>query len=223
MKPISFFIVILIIFSACKKENKENQPGDPVKSYVNTVAGSKWIYHEVNASTGTAVESDYSVTSLAKDTTIDTKKYHIYTYSYGGSKYLNQSNSDYYEYDSLNGYLGKSVERLYLKANLPLNGTWSQDVSVPVTMGITINVKLNNQIKEKGEKTVNGTTYSDVIHVKSTLTSTDIPADKLTSGIDSYFAPGYGMIENHTVIDVDYMGINNHVDIQTTLKSAILN
>lgn len=223
MKQLSFFIVILVIFAACKKDNGGEKPVDPIKSYVNTEVGSTWLYHELDASTGSNIESDYSVTSLGKDTIIETKKYHIYSYSYGGNKYLHQSNTDYFEYDSLNGYLGNPVQRLYLKSNLSVNGAWSQSFSIPVTMGITINAKLNNQIKDKGERIVNGITYSDVIHVKSTITSPDIPADKLISDIDSYFSPGYGLIENHTVINLDYMGISNHVDVLTTLQSATLN
>lgn len=223
MKYLSAFVIIFLTISSCKKDNNDDQPQVPDIIYMNQAAGSTWNYRETNASDGPTVTSDYLITATAKDTSIENKSYHVYSYSYGGSKYLNRTNSDYYEYDSLNGYLGKAIERLYLRSNLNINGTWSQASSVMIpNTAFSVNVKLNNQIIDKNDRTVNGTLYTGVIHVRSTITSTDIPANNLQSAIDSYFAPKVGLIENSTLIDLDYLGIKSHIDVKTILTSSVL-
>lgn len=221
-----YLFAAMLIFSSCKKNDpKDDQTPDPQETYLNTTAGSTWTYHETNNS-GATSESDYTLTSTAKDTTINNKAYHIYDYSFGGSQYLNISGHSYYQYDSLPGGLGQIFERLYLKDDAALGATWSQDVSVPVPVGgipINITVKINNKIEEKGQsRTVNGVVYNDVIHVSTTISSAAIPSASLQSDIHSYFAKKYGMIESSSDISLDFMGITQAVSITTKLTSATL-
>lgn len=220
-----FFIATIIVISSCgKRDTTPTNPPPSDDTYINTNTGSSWTYHEVDSSTATPQNSDYTVTSTSADTTINSKKYHIYSYSYGGSEYLNLSGHDYYQFDSIPGGLGQVIERLYLKDNLAVNTTWSQNFSVNITgIPFAIQGTLTNKIVETGiSKMVNGTNYTSVIHVSTTISSTAIPASDFTSSIDSYYAPNYGLIENSTLVNLDYPGLTENVNIKTQLMSSVL-
>ncbi|MEO6837762.1 MAG: hypothetical protein ABI185_05200 [Ginsengibacter sp.] len=218
------FIATAIISSCSKKDSTTNPT--PTVTYINSNSGSSWTYNEVDSSTATPKNSNYTVSSTSTDTTINTKKYHIYSYSYGGSEYLNLSGSDYYQFDSVPGGLGQVIERLYLKDNLAVNSTWSQNFSVSMNVGgipFSIPVTLANQIRDTGiSRMVNGINYTGVIHVSTTISSSSIPAADLTSSIDSYYAPNYGLIENSTLVKLNYLGVSENVNIKTQLVSSIL-
>lgn len=212
----------LLLLSSCTKE--KSSPKDPEEKtiYTNITSGSTWVYQEINKSGAIPVQSDYSLTSTSRDTTINTKSYHIYTFSYGGSRYLNLSVKDYYEFGNIPGAGTKSFERLYLKSGVSVGTTWSQSESLEIE-GIQIPIKLNNTIVNISlVKEVQGKSYNKVIHVKSTITSDLIPAASLTTDINSYYAPNYGLIENTSKLNLDYLGMVEKVDITTTLKSADL-
>lgn len=216
-------LVIVIAFIGCKKDNSDAPTSNYI--YLNTKPASTWTYHEVNNSTGTTQISDYTITSSSNDSSINGRNYHVYHYSYGGSQYLSKTNNNYYEYDPIPGGFGEAVERWYLTDNTSKGASWTQDFSI-VVPGFPLGkvpVKVSNTIAEKDiERTVSGITYKNVIHVKTTISSSLIPESGITSEIDSYFAPDYGLIENSTVVDVDYMGIVQKVNIKTTLSSADL-
>jgi hypothetical protein len=217
-------IATTLFFAACDKkdDSNSNPPGTP-DTYINTNSSSTWTYHEDNSSSGTTIGSDYTVTSTSRDTSIGSRKYHVYSFSYGGSRYLNISWHDYYQFDSIPVGNGITVERLYLKDDATVGTSWEQasDITVP-GVPIPIPLKITNNITEKGiTRTVKGMEYKDVIHVSSSLSSPLITSG-FTSTIDSYFAPKYGLIENSTKVDLDYMGIVQKVDLKTQLVSADL-
>jgi hypothetical protein len=228
MKTSSIAWLFLLVLAAGCSKNSSNPNPTPIptsNSYINANAGSSWNYHEVNSSSGTPVATDYTVTSSSMDTTVNNHKYHIYTYSYGGSEYLMVSGHDYFQFDSLPGGLGAGVfERNYLNDALDVNGTWSQNLSVTIpNFPLPVPVTITNTIKEKGiSRNVNGTNYTNVIHVSTAITSAAIPASGLTSTIDSYYAPNYGLIENSTTISLNYLGITQNVNMQTKLVSSQL-
>lgn len=216
-------IATALFFAACDKkdDSNPNPPGTP-DTYINTNQNSTWTYHEDNSSSGTTIGSDYTVASTNKDTTIGSRKYHVYSFSYGGSKYLNISGHEYYQFDSIPVGNGITVERLYLKDDAAVGASWEQqsDITVP-GVPIPIPLKITNTITDKGTRTVKGVEYKDVIHVSSSLSSPLITSG-FTSSIDSYFAPKYGLIENTTKVDLDYMEIVQKVDLSTQLVSAVL-
>lgn len=224
MNKKKLFIIVTVLFMAgcSKKDNPDQKPPQP-DVYINTNAGSTWTYHEDNSSNGTAIGSDYTVTSTSTDTSIGSRKYHVYSYSYGGSRYLNISRHDYYQFDSIPVGNGITVERLYLKDDAAVGASWDQQKNITVPgVPIPIPLKITNNIAEKGiKKTVNGVEYTDVIHVSSSISSPLITSG-FTSSIDSYFAPKYGLIENITKVDLDYMGLVQNVDLTTQLVSATL-
>lgn len=223
-KNLMFFIAAALIAS-CGKDNT-NSP-DPGKTgpYINITAGSSWTYHEVNSSGATPTSADYIITSTSNDTTINSKKYHVYNYSYGGSQYLNLSGNDYYQFDTIPGGGGGNVERLYLKDNAAAGTTWSQNFTLIIPgVPIPIPLTVTNKIVEKDiSRTINNISYSHVIHVSTSLSSALItPASALTSSIDSYYANNYGLVENTTIVHLDFQGLTKNINIKTQLTSAVL-
>jgi len=223
MKTSLVFLALLFIFSSCKKDNapKDNPSNE---TYVNTNAGSTWTYRQTDMADNNST-SDYTITSTANDTTIDSRKYHVYTYSYGGSKYLGIEGHDYYQYDSIPITGGVNIQRLYLKDNAAKDDTWKQDFNLQIQelQGATIQLTVQNKVVEKGiTKTVNGKDYSNVYHVSTSLSSSAIPSTALASTIDSYYAPGYGLIENTTQVELNYLGFVKEVNFKTELTSADL-
>lgn len=212
----------LFLFSSCKKEKSTTETPGENKNYINIAAGSSWQYLEINSTGAVPVQSEYKITSTSSDTTINGKAYHIYSLSYGGSRYLNLSGKDYYEFDTIPGDGIKSFERLYLKSGVSVGTSWSQSENLVVD-GIPIPLKLTNTIVSNTlVKEVQGKSYDKVIHVKTTISSDLIPAASLTSDINSFYAPNYGLIENTSKLNLDYLGVKEKIDISTTLKSADL-
>jgi hypothetical protein len=223
MKTSLVFLALLFIFSSCKKDDapKDNPSNE---TYVNTNAGSTWTYRQTDMANNNST-SEYTITSTANDTTIDSRKYHVYTYSYGGSGYLGIEGHEYYQYDSIPITGGVNIQRLYLKDNAAKDDTWKQDFNLQIQelQGATIQLTVQNKVVEKGiTKTVNGKEYSNVYHVSTSLSSSAIPSTALASTIDSYYAPGYGLIENTTQVELNYLGLVKQVNFKTELTSADL-
>ena len=221
MKTTFLLFGVILAFSACQKNNTAASVSTDV--YINTSAGSSWSYLQTDL-TNTNAPSNYTVTSTANDTTINSRKYHVFSYSYGGSEYLGVSGNDYYQYDSIPISGGINIERLYLKDNASTGAAWDQNFSLTIP-GIPVAVPLtvSNKIVEKGiDRTENGKAYSNVIHVSTTLSSALIPSSSLISSIDSYYAPKYGLIENTTVIQLNYLGLAENINVKTQLMSSSL-
>jgi hypothetical protein len=76
-------------------------------------------------------------------------------------------------------------------------------------------------IAEKGiSRNVNGKSYTDVIHVSTSIASSLIPAASLTTSINSYYAKKYGLIENTSIISLNYLSIVANINVETKLVSA---
>ncbi|HEY5369297.1 MAG TPA: hypothetical protein VIJ75_09920 [Hanamia sp.] len=217
-----FFFIVAALVSSCGKKEDTNSSNPTTVSYINTNAGSSWTYHELDSSSSTPKSSDYTVTSTPNDTTINSKTYHVYSYSYGGSQYLNLTGNNYYQFDSVPINGGGSVERIYLEDNLAVGGTWSQPFTLTI-QHIPVPLTVTNKVAEKlTSLVVNNITYNNVVHVSSSISSSFIPAASLTSSIDSYYAENFGLIKNNTLVNLNYMGFNQNVNTKTQLTSAIL-
>lgn len=216
-----FLLLVAVAIASCGKDN--TNPSNPTtESYINTNAGSSWTYHSVDSSTATPQSADYTIISTSNDTTINSRKYHIYNYSYGGNQYLNLSGSDYYQFDTVPINGGGSVERIYLKDNLAVGGTWSQTFTLTL-QNIPVPVTVTNKIVEKlTSLEVNNIAYNSVIHVSSSISSSLIPPASLTSSIDTYYAQNYGLIKNSTLVNLNYMGFTQNVNTKTQLTSSTL-
>jgi len=221
------FPAFLLCIISCKKSETTGTPTPPGQDkYITTSPGSVWNYHETDSSDPSdIINTDYTLTSTSRDSSVGGKSYHVYSDSQGGNQYLNITGNDYYQFDSLPEALGSLVfERLYLKDNAPAAASWTQSLSVTLPgVPLPIPVMITNTIAEKGiARTVNGINYTDVIHVNTAISSALIPAAALTTNIDSYFAEKYGLIENTTVIHLDYTGITQDVNTEIKLVTATL-
>lgn len=190
-------------------------------SYITLTAGSSRNY-ELKNNTPPASTNNYTITSTNRDTSINGRSYHVFSSSTGGSEYYAQTGNDYYTYQVLPVAIGTTnVEILFLKDNAAVGATWvaaSAPLSVPgVPFPLTINI--TNKLEEKGlSRTVNGKTYTDVIHVSSIIAVASLPGGGVTSDIHYYYAPKYGLIENSVVLSSSLVPIA--VDTDSRLMSA---
>lgn len=223
IKTLLFPALMLFVIS-CKK-NPATNPKQQQNTYLTTTAGSTWNYHQIDSSGSNPVNSDYTITSTSKDSLINGKTYHVYNISSGNNQYLNITGNDYYQFDSLPAGLGTTVfERLYLKDNVNVGSGWTQSLTVTVPgIPFPVPITLTYNILEKGiSRTVNSQNYSDVIHVSTTISSSLIPSANLTTSINSYYARKYGLIENSTIINLNYSGIVEYVNVETKIVNATL-
>ena len=215
--------VVLSFFISCKKTKTEPTPTPQSNLYLSTSAGSTWTYHQIDSSVATPANSNYTVTSTSKDTAINGKSYHIFNKSVGGNQYLNVTGHDYYQFDSLPAGFGAGVfERLYLKDDAAAGASWTQNQTVTIS-GFPIPVTLTFNIPEKGlTMVVNNITYTNVIHVSATITSSIIPSSGLSSNINSYYSEKVGLIKSSTKISLNYMGIIQTVNLFVQLNSSTI-
>jgi hypothetical protein len=214
------FPVFLLLMISCTKSKTDAPPQD---DYLTTTAGSSWNYHETDSASPAPVNKDYTLTSTSRDSVINSKSYHVYSNSGGGNQYFYVTGADYYQYDSLPAGFGTTVlERFYLVAIAPVGFSWAQTLSVTLS-GVSVPVTLTYSIAEKGiSRNVNGTNYTDVIHVTTSISSSLIPAASLVTNINSYYAERYGLIETSNIIHLNYMGFKQNVNTDTKLVSATL-
>lgn len=217
------FTALLFAAVSCQKTVPKKVQQQAV--YLNVSTGSSWSYHEIDSSATIPVISDYTLTCKSTDTLIDNKTYHIYSNSAGGFQYLNLTGDDYYQFDSLPAGLGAAAfENLYLKDNVAVGTNWTQNLSVMVPgFPILVPLTISYSIAEKGiSRTVNGQIYSNVIHVTTAISSSAIPAADLTTNINMYYAPNFGLIDNSTIVNLNYSGVMEHVNIKAQLTNATL-
>ena len=220
IKTLLFPAFLLFVISCTKSKTTDVPQQD---KYLTTSTGSTWNYHETDSASPAPVNKDYTLTSTSRDTSINGKSYHVYGNSTGGNQYFNITGNDYYQFDSLPAGFGTTVfERLYLKDTAPVGLTWTQTLSVTLS-GVPVPFTLTYNIAEKGiSRNVNGTNYTDVIHVTTSLSSSLIPAASLTTNINSYYAEKYGLIETTNIIHLNYMTFIQNINTETKLVSATL-
>lgn len=228
MKKIRFGALFLLLSASfsCKKSDPAPNPPAAVK-FMSLTNGSTWTYKFTNNPSTTPVTNNYTITATNRDSVANGKTYRVFTNSAGPNEYYNITGSDYYTYRSLKtSFIDTSLEVLYLKDNLAVNGTWEQNIPFSVDVfgvPVPVTLKFSNKIAQKGiSKTVNGTPYTDVTEVSTTLSLTGSPIPvTLTSDIHYYYAPKVGQIENKTTINFSTTGIPpSSVDQKTELQSS---
>ena len=209
--------------ASCKKES--NTPS-PVK-FMSFAAGNEWVYKSTDNSSG-ATQTD-TVKATGNDSAANGRIYKVYSNTGGPNEYYNNTGSDYYTFRSLHtSFIDTSLEVLYLKDDLAVNGTWPQNVAFSVEFfgtQIPLVLTLTNKIAQKGiTKVVNGVTYNNVTDVQTVLTVTGVPAlvtYSLASDIHYYYAPKIGQIENKTLINFSAAGlspttVNQKMELQSS-------
>lgn len=226
MKKLLFtgFAFSFLLLSCKKDDNNNTNPN--AEKYMNINAGSSWNYSYKDNNTP-ANDYNYTVTSTSRDTTASGKTYHVFTNSSGPNEYYNISGSDYYTMQAFNlAGTDTTFINLYLKDGAAVNESWTQNYQLNV--GFPVDIVTVNKIQEKGiSRTVGSTTYSNVIHVVTTIsipTLATLPGSSISTNIHYYYAPKFGLIENTSKIDlvVPLLTIDQHTDDQTLLTSATL-
>ena len=206
---------------ACKDKST---PTPALDAYMSTSAGSKWTYDVITnpgmAGSTTVIDT---VTATSTDTVINisgARTYRIVKHTNGGtSDYYNISGNDYYRFQNLPGASTK-IENIYLKDNAAAGVAWSQTVTATIA-GTPLPITVTNSIVSKNlTKTVNGITYTDVIDVKTDITSSALPAGSIVADIHNYYARKVGLIQGDYKVVVALASIN--INTQTLLKTAVI-
>jgi hypothetical protein len=185
MKNLLLLLICIILFTQCKKSSDS-----PASDYLPLTVGTNWTY------ISNGVTSKLTVTS--KDTVALGRTYKVVSNNNGANQYHGKSGNDYYRFATFQGFLPNGVEELYLKSDGSINTTWQFNVNVMFgTIPVPVTAKYT--ITEKDiTKTVQGVSYSKVIHVTLALTS---PLGN-NGGGDFYYAKGIGMISSSLSITV---------------------
>lgn len=199
---------------SCKKSSSAPETS---LQYIDFSPGTARKYQSTNNLTATTTV--YTLTSTNRDSTINSKVYHVFTNSSGTpNEYYNITGSDYYTFRNLGAASGNlTVESIYLKVNAAVGISWNQviNITVPGLPG-TVPATLTNTIAETGiSRTVNSINYSNVIRVTTTISVQGVPASAITTDIQSYYAPVTGLIESKNKISAPALTVN--VDQSTLL------
>ncbi len=227
MKKVLFACLSTSILAiSCSKD--DSAPVNPAEQkYMTITTNSQWIYDVIdNPGPGQTAVID-TVTATSTDTTINlsgsARVYRIFRHSGGASDYYNITNNDYYRFQQvdLNGTPLK-IEDLYLKDNQPALTNWAQVVNITIPgFPTAIPLTITNSITDKGiSKTVNGTVYTDVIGIKTEITSSLLPAGTIVTDIKSYYARKFGLIEGNYKVQISAASVD--INTNTFLKSATI-
>ena len=223
MKKVLFPVILLtLVVISCKKSDDTTNPV-VVDSYMSITANSNWVYDVITNPGASQTVTEDTVTTTSTDTTVNGRTYRIFSHKSGTESYYNISGHDYYQFRQLSlAGTNIPVEDLYLKDDQVAGISWSQTVTLTVPGApFPIPVTITNSIFEKGvTKTVNGVSYSDVITVKTDLTSSSLPAGSITSNIKSYYARKVGLIQGDYSIQIPLATVN--INTQTLLKTATI-
>lgn len=207
-KLVYLFIVASLLFS-CKKElSFENSTagnggtgGGGTNTackdciYVPSCDGS-WYDYDLEGFGGTQSVTD--TTKYIKDTVISGVTFRKIYYPVADNYvYISCTNGETrfitYDATSLGGATTDIINYVVLKANGAINTTWVDNITL--TSGLTYVYK--STLKEKNiSRTVNGKTFSDVMHVVTDV-GTNVPGIGFTvlTTSDYFYAKGVGMIE----------------------------
>ncbi len=203
---------------SCKKDST---PAADATVYMNLTAGNIRTYEITNNLT--AGVSTNIVTSTTRDSSIGGKNYHVFTNSNGAiNDYYNITGNDYNTFRNLIALANTAFANIYLKTNAVAGTSWSQTENITINIGVptTIPLTITHTIAAKDlTRTVNGKAYTNVIQTTTAITSTSLPAGSLTTDIQSYYAPNYGLIESKNKITTTLLTGSN-TDQVTILKSA---
>lgn len=201
MKNTACLLIILIALGttfSCKKK-KDTIPATTPANYQPISAGSTWTY----ASTSNSVTSNYTLTATANDSTIDGKAYKIFINSSGPNEYYYKTGNDYYRYSYFEA-LSQSLNLLYLKDNLSVGQSWTQNKNATIN-GVSGTAILECVVAEKGiSYPVNGKTFTNVMHIKinPTFSVNGIILTNNKADIHYYFADNVGFIYSSTDLSV---------------------
>ena len=231
-KLIAGALVLAILGTSCKKDDPVPAPGDT--KFLNTAPGTTWNYKTVDNQDLT--ETPYTLTSTNRDSVLNGRSYHVYTYNdaNGSSEeYYGISGNEYYQFSELAAGL-PPVEFKYLVDNVGNGTSWTQPLTISQTqqgVTLTFNATLKYTIVDKGNSvTIGSKTYDNTIKVKTDIINPSVTSslplpitvEPITQDVYAIYAPKYGLIKRNTRLKVDITiqlaGTQNVIDNNTTTE-----
>lgn len=216
MKKFLFTGLVISLFAAsCKKDDSAPAPAPAASAlYANAAAGSSWRYQDTDTSNSPSLTTTTTL-STTRDTTVAGVSYHVYSNTPSGENEYRTvvsasgNQNDYVELfnTNLDGGTPSYFAYIYLKDFAAVNTSWTQNTNLTIG-GALRPATILNTIKEKAiSKTVNGVTYTDVIHTQSVITSSfsvtpppPFPPVPVTVSVnvtqEAYYARRFGLIES---------------------------
>ncbi len=207
MKPVySFFVLFILLATACKKKNNDEQPGwpDGTGDYAPYTLGSTFTY-EVSGTLPPVTDSfTYRVT---KDTTIDGQPYKKLESDKPAlastffCNYRDGVRTEITYNTTVNGIGIPVIKQTVLKANEAVNAQWQEQLNVTIPgIPLPIPVTFTYKLIQKGfTKNVLGKDYANCIQARQTAS---IPANPLipptiptSVTLDNTFGSGQGLVQ----------------------------
>ncbi len=191
MKKVSLFLIVLVIFFACKKPVIEtintNNTRDSL-TYQPKVPGSKWTYTRTALGTNTT----YNFTRLNYDSTAWGSVFPVFSSDIDPNQYIRQNGDKYYTI--LTGSTFKP-ELLVLDVSKNVNESWIG--------GINGNDTYTYTIKEKNPTYVlDGFSFKNVIKVYTERTTLTGGTTTVTLSGNVFYAQGVGQIKLDGIVNV---------------------
>jgi hypothetical protein len=195
MRSIALAIICICILTACKKKTES-----VTEDYSPLTVGSNWTYL-INGVTN-------KLTVTNKDTVAAGRTYKVLSNNNGANQYQAKNGNEYYRLAILQGILPNGFDELYLKSDQNVGGSWQLNVPIVIS-GIPVNVTSKYNVTEKGiSKTVQGKTYTDVIHIRQDF----ISSFGNSGGGDNYYAKGIGLISS--TLNISIPGQSNSTTVE---------
>ncbi|MES2648256.1 MAG: hypothetical protein V4717_15375 [Bacteroidota bacterium] len=212
-----------LFFTACDKDDNPVTP-PATENYQPVSAGSTWTYEFRN--NAPVSKSTFVVTAKGTDSTINGKTYKVFGSTAGSNEYYNTNGSDYYQFTGIAG-ITNNTELLYLKTNVAASASWSETKDVTIPGLGAASVKLTYTLVEKmPSMTVEGTAYTNVLHVKVALSDVKIgviPVAVSSQDVNFYYAPNVGRIRSVVKLTLaPPIGGPIVTDTETVLKVAVI-
>ncbi|MFI5162702.1 MAG: hypothetical protein ACHQHN_15590 [Sphingobacteriales bacterium] len=188
------FSILAVLTFCCFGCKKDSNPGPNAGEYLPLTEGSFWKYHYVSDG-GT---TDTLIVKMTGGTAVINGR----TYYNASSIYKRGTNPGYfyagnhlYSTRTVEGSQG-AIELQLLNDTASVGYTWITVPTADGTLGGTP-VRTLNTIKEKGiTRTLNGKTFTDVIHSQVQLQYNNGSGFSTAVTYDFYLARGIGPIEN---------------------------
>jgi hypothetical protein len=177
-------MVSMVTLFACKSDEADPTPVSTAGQYLTLHPGSKWEYIEKDSGfINSIVVLDSARTAFAK------------TYLAFKSSYRGYNSKNYYAYKNGNYFIlipgngSADQELIYLKDSTALGTKWS----ATATINSASLLHEYEVVETNLNKTVNGLSFSNVVHVRLKIVSTGYVGD-------FYYAPNAGLIKSDEVI-----------------------
>ena len=215
MQPkLIFPIIICLIINSCQKEkSNETSPNGTAGynckacEYIPMCDSSVYSYYDtLGFGSSTGITTDTML--YKRDTLIRGLIYQeFYLTGSQSGRYFN-CNNGISQFENKNELIGGYFRSTMLDVNLPVNGTWSDTVLIPLVAGKEVHKKT---IIAKGVgRIINSLSFSDVIHVEDARCYPNSTGGLIIIEVsDYYYAKGVGLIEVVTRDRVN-AGIEHH-------------